>query len=133
MPRSAPVVDPPLTRRAARCLVSASSRRFHAQARRGPCPVTLGFAVGESTLRVSSGRLADPSCPFGRIVSSGPGRNRTCDLGIKSPLLYQLSYRPAPLLKRRRGPTGEPGVPPCPKSPLLYQLSYRPALLLKRR
>jgi hypothetical protein len=28
---------------------------------------------------------------FGR---SGPGRDRTCDLGIKSPLLYQLSYRP---------------------------------------
>jgi site-specific DNA recombinase len=26
---------------------------------------------------------------------SGPGRDRTCDLGIKSPLLYQLSYRPA--------------------------------------
>ena len=25
----------------------------------------------------------------------GPGRDRTCDLGIKSPLLYQLSYRPA--------------------------------------
>ena len=29
---------------------------------------------------------------------SGPGRDRTCDLGIKSPLLYQLSYRPAILL-----------------------------------
>ena len=27
---------------------------------------------------------------------NGPGRDRTCDLGIKSPLLYQLSYRPAP-------------------------------------
>ena len=26
----------------------------------------------------------------------GPGRSRTCDLGIKSPLLYQLSYRPVP-------------------------------------
>ena len=25
----------------------------------------------------------------------GPGRNRTYDLGIKSPLLYQLSYRPS--------------------------------------
>ena len=25
---------------------------------------------------------------------SGPGRSRTCDLGIKSPLLYRLSYRP---------------------------------------
>ena len=28
----------------------------------------------------------------------GPDRARTCDLGIKSPLLYQLSYRPAILL-----------------------------------
>ena len=27
----------------------------------------------------------------------GPGRDRTCDLGIKSPLLYQLSYRPRPV------------------------------------
>jgi hypothetical protein len=26
----------------------------------------------------------------------GPGRIRTCDLGIKSPLLYRLSYRPRP-------------------------------------
>ena len=40
-------------------------------------------------------------CPRGRLVSEaawlgdGPGRNRTCDLGIKSPLLYQLSYRPS--------------------------------------
>ena len=29
-----------------------------------------------------------------RNVGYGPGRDRTCDLGIKSPLLYQLSYRP---------------------------------------
>src|SRR4029079_14826815 len=28
---------------------------------------------------------------------NGPDRNRTCDLGIKSPLLYRLSYRPAPV------------------------------------
>ena len=27
-------------------------------------------------------------------MNDGPGRARTCDLGIKSPLLYQLSYRP---------------------------------------
>jgi hypothetical protein len=31
-----------------------------------------------------------------RVFCYGPGRNRTCDLGIKSPLLYQLSYRPLP-------------------------------------
>jgi integrase len=29
-----------------------------------------------------------------RHFPSGPGRDRTCDLGIKSPLLYRLSYRP---------------------------------------
>jgi hypothetical protein len=28
--------------------------------------------------------------------SYGPGRIRTCGLGIKSPLLCQLSYRPTP-------------------------------------
>ena len=37
-----------------------------------------------------SGKSA-PEQAFG----DGPGRDRTCDLGIKSPLLYQLSYRPA--------------------------------------
>src|SRR6266487_5936882 len=32
--------------------------------------------------------------PVCGLFSYGPGRDRTCDLGIKSPLLYQLSYRP---------------------------------------
>ena len=32
--------------------------------------------------------------PFCRPFFDGPGWNRTNDLGIKSPLLYQLSYRP---------------------------------------
>jgi hypothetical protein len=45
-------------------------------------------------LRISRGRVSD-----------GPGRSRTCDLGIKSPLLYQLSYRPAGR-EYRRGPPG---------------------------
>ena len=31
---------------------------------------------------------------FAGLSFDGPGRDRTCDLGIKSPLLYQLSYRP---------------------------------------
>ena len=30
-----------------------------------------------------------------QAILYGPDRDRTCDLGIKSPLLYQLSYRPA--------------------------------------
>src|ERR1700680_1221326 len=33
--------------------------------------------------------------PTNTCKSDGPGRDRTCDLGIKSPLLYRLSYRPA--------------------------------------
>ena len=28
-----------------------------------------------------------------RLCESAPGRDRTCDLRIKSPLLYQLSYK----------------------------------------
>ena len=32
--------------------------------------------------------------PLRQRTLDGPGRDRTCDLGIKSPLLYQLSYRP---------------------------------------
>ena len=42
-------------------------------------------------------RPVGAACPCGRAWRrpvSGPGRDRTCDLGIKSPLLYQLSYRP---------------------------------------
>src|SRR6266545_2666907 len=39
-----------------------------------------------------------------RVFCYGPGRNRTCDLGIKSPLLYQLSYRPALTVCHRAPP-----------------------------
>src|ERR671923_926341 len=49
----------------------------------------------------------------------GPGRIRTCDLGIKSPLLYQLSYRPfvrvTPEAFEGGGSWGEPWVPTCCK------------------
>src|SRR5215470_18189658 len=40
-----------------------------------------------------AGRSAGSPSP-GRFDRNGPGRDRTCDLRIKSPLLYQLSYRP---------------------------------------
>ena len=46
----------------------------------------------------------------------GPGRDRTCDLGIKSPLLYRLSYRPAAVecrsgrLRRLYTPTRPPST-----------------------
>jgi hypothetical protein len=46
-----------------------------------PTYETVGFAQNRKPRR--SGAFA-----------CGPGRIRTCDLGIKSPLLYQLSYRP---------------------------------------
>src|SRR3954453_6869311 len=35
-----------------------------------------------------------PKVALKQVFSNGPGRDRTYDLGIKSPLLYQLSYRP---------------------------------------
>src|SRR6185437_8177072 len=51
-----------------------------------------GASVGG---RSASPRAGGSSEPAPRAVgASGPGRARTCDLGIKSPLLYQLSYRP---------------------------------------
>ena len=46
--------------------------------------------------RVLAPTGASRTAPIGaRSLTSGPGRDRTCDLGIKSPLLYQLSYRPS--------------------------------------
>jgi hypothetical protein len=42
-------------------------------------------------------RISFKKCPFAASFY-GPGRIRTCDLGIKSPLLCQLSYRPAKVL-----------------------------------
>jgi hypothetical protein len=48
------------------------------------------------TARLLSRQLINRKSPVnGQKISSGPGRIRTCDLGIKSPLLYQLNYRPA--------------------------------------
>ena len=38
-----------------------------------------------------------------QVFLNGPGRNRTCDLGIKSPLLYQLSYRPEYAVRMAKG------------------------------
>jgi DNA-binding SARP family transcriptional activator len=51
-------------------------------------------ALGEADGVVLRGGLTveDPNL---QDILDGPGRDRTCDLGIKSPLLYRLSYRPA--------------------------------------
>jgi hypothetical protein len=48
----------------------------------------------------------------------GPGRNRTCDLGIKSPLLYQLSYRP-------RAYEGYRGTPAILRGPGPHRLAVQ--------
>jgi hypothetical protein len=51
-------------------------------------------------LALDASPVPQPKLALGLIVAvvrgtpSGPGRIRTCGLGIKSPLLYQLSYRP---------------------------------------
>ena len=57
-----------------------------------------GDGGGERPVDAIIGRPEAARCPSGtglRPVSapalSGPCRDRTCDLGIKSPLLYQLS------------------------------------------
>ena len=45
--------------------------------------------------RLYDDRLPEAMSAGSSTVASGPDRDRTCDLGIKSPLLYQLSYRPS--------------------------------------
>jgi hypothetical protein len=56
---------------------------------------TLGLKVCSAPSGLSR-RLVHIRNGLSRLLGcDGPGRDRTCDLGIKSPLLYQLSYRPA--------------------------------------
>jgi hypothetical protein len=52
----------------------------------------LGQGVRAAGLQCGLGRNRI-GVPSGASANADPG---TCDLGIKSPLLYQLSYRPAP-------------------------------------
>src|SRR5215475_8490716 len=80
-----------------------------AQGSSGPPPLLAGAGVCDEALRHPlrcSERARRPHPPrvrdaYDRLIvrghgprRNGPGRDRTCDLGIKSPLLYQLSYRP---------------------------------------
>ena len=44
--------------------------------------------------QVNAAKSSWPAKRAGLREGGGPGRIRTCGLGIKSPLLYQLSYRP---------------------------------------
>jgi hypothetical protein len=55
---------------------------------------TLGIKVGDvqtRSLTIDLGRRGIIGFASGRGLLSGPCRDRTYDLGIKSPLLYQLS------------------------------------------
>ena len=70
------------TCRSQRCRSSQPSRRRAASTRQPAAP-SEGFVTPYDATR--------RHCLWD---SDGPGRSRTCDLGIKSPLLYQLSYRP---------------------------------------
>ena len=56
-------------------------------------------------------------------LGSGPSRARTCDLGIKSPLLYQLSYRPAGRLYAR--PCGDPARAGAERSACRWSIRIR--------
>src|SRR5262245_37359234 len=50
-------------------------------------------------------------------AENGPGWIRTSDLGIKSPLLYQLSYRPRDASVAREGSYPCPAWPPSTSGP----------------
>jgi hypothetical protein len=56
-----------------------------------PEPVCVAPPVATKTVALRG--LEEKSTDLQR--RDGPGWNRTNDLGIKSPLLYQLSYRPS--------------------------------------
>ena len=89
-------------------------REVHRSASVEPCE---GFLRGSRShfrchpvLRKRSGENTNQ--PFAGPFVSGPGWVRTNDLGIKSPLLYRLSYRPAGAQCRRRRPRSRrPAVP----------------------
>ncbi len=55
-------------------------------------PAGTGRPAARRGLEASK-RLFPRQAPAGACASSAPGRNRTFNLGIKSPLLCQLSYR----------------------------------------
>jgi hypothetical protein len=88
---------------AGRALAIVEARR-HARIlsrpRESPRRQKFEVGTGVGTPRAFLTYLAHLTHGFKRFPRShpavnGPGRDRTCDLGIKSPLLYQLSYRPA--------------------------------------
>jgi hypothetical protein len=77
-----------LDNRAASDSISAPSRSRTCSARAMRRLTDSGAEGGPRGKRVSPVKAS-------AAKPDGPGRARTCDLGIKSPLLYQLSYRPS--------------------------------------
>ena len=64
--------------------------------------------------------------PHGWARNNAPDEVRTRDIRIKSPVLYQLSYRRRILQKRLQRASDEVRTRDIRiKSPVLYQLSYR--------
>src|SRR5581483_4750366 len=83
---------------------------------------------GDRDRRLSSTEQHDGCSACGSCMY-GPGRDRTCDLGIKSPLLYQLSYRPPLLGAASLGAASLGAAVEC-TFPRLQQLFDVPALRL---
>jgi hypothetical protein len=72
----------------------------------------LGVMGTWSPMQRSSETRLSELIPHFQVVPHGPGRSRTCDLGIKSPLLYQLSYRPVRASVDRRTTSARLFLPP---------------------
>ena len=84
-----------------------------------PIAFAIGFFVERLTrLELATSTLARwRSTGWAKAANGGPGRNRTNDTRIFSPLLYQLSYRAILVLKKWR-----PGRDSNPR-PLAWQAS----------
>src|SRR5438445_10064645 len=75
----------------------SATRSVRTPAQTIPCTfTTLPSVRGDRRLERSVPCRIQVAPPPAGVDGYGPGRDRTCDLGIKSPLLYQLSYRPRP-------------------------------------
>lgn len=53
--------------------------------------LTRVVAVRDEDPHPDRATISAPSGKIASLIGDGPCRDRTCDLGIKSPLLYQLS------------------------------------------
>lgn len=68
--------------------------------------LSIGAQGGIRTLMPKHYVLSVACMPFHHLgISGGPGRDRTADTGIFSPLLYRLSYRPILVATEGLGPS----------------------------